>query len=386
MIKKSLTVSAFIFLSFCPAVKAQYDFSFSGYAVNLPMFQVLNADFARLFGAPQNIFMDMTRVRLKPTLNLWEGARVNLEWDFSALYSDSENNFLFSQPGKTNRQLINMTWQPVNEKHFSVTHTIDRLYFRQSFSAGSIEIGRQRISWGTGRIWNPTDLFNPVNPALYYKLEKDGADVVSAKFAFGNFTDLNIVVNPMEKIGDSNYGFRFRTNYNTYDISVMGGMFDKRIVAGMDFAGNLFDAGFRGEGIISADKNDFKSNYVKFILGIDNQFTPELYGMLEYHYNGQGTKSRMNYDLTKLVKGEILNLSKNYLYSTISYLVTPLLTASLSDNHNFDDGSGFIGISANYSLSDNTYVNAGAQITYGGKFSEYWYYPKSVYLQAEYYF
>ena len=54
----------------------------------------------------------------------------------------------------------------------------------------------------------------------------------------------------MEKLNNSNGGFRFRTNYSEYDLSLIGGYFDKRIVIGGDFAGNLFEAGVRGEGKI----------------------------------------------------------------------------------------------------------------------------------------
>ena len=164
---------------------------------------------------------------------------------------------------------------------------------------------------------------------------------VSFKYAFGNFTDVNLVFNPLEKIGDSNYGFRFRTNFDEYDVSVMGGSFDNRIVGGLDFAGNLGQAGVRGEGIISIDKNNSSNKFVKFILGADQQFTPKLYGMIEYQFNGEGKTDKNKYEFARLIKGEILNLNRNYIFSSLSYEVTPLFTVGLSNNTNLNDGSGF---------------------------------------------
>jgi len=373
-----------VFLSY--NIYAQVETDFSGYVVNLPIYQTNNKTLAKAFGFDESQFLNLTRVRLRPTFHIRENTRINIEYEITSIYINSENSFFLNTPKKSSHQLLNLTWTPVNEKDFSVTHFIDRLSIRQGFDWGNIEIGRQRVQWGSGRIWNPTDLFNPINPATFYKIEKDGADIISLNYVLGNFTDMDLVFNPNENFKNSNYGFRFRTNYNEYDISIMGGRFDNRIVTGLDFAGNLFDAGVRGEGIFSADENDFKNNFVKFILGADYQFTPELYGVVEYHFNGEGKKDKNNYELLRLVNNEIINLGQNYLYEGITYQFHPLLYCTFSNNTNLNDGSGYFGILTNYSLTENIYLNAGTLILYGGEFTEYWYYSKSFYFQGEFYF
>jgi hypothetical protein len=68
------------------------------------------------------------------------------------------------------------------------------------------------------------------------------------------------------------------------------------------------------------------------------------------------------------------------------YQLNPLMNITLTDITNFNDGSGFVGFLASYSAKENFTLNLGSQITYGGRESEYWYYPFSLYLQAEYYF
>lgn len=365
---------------------AQYEFSFSGYAVDLPIYATNNERLAQFYGMKKNLYLNLTRVRLRPTMYLWDGARINLEYEITGLYSNQSGNMFFSTEGVSRRQLVDLTWSPVTGNNFTLTHFIDRLYFRQSFDIGEIAIGRQRISWGTGRVWNPTDLFNPISPTTFYKVEKDGADVVSTKFYLGNFTDLNIVFNPQEKIKSSNYGFRFRTNFDEYDVSMIGGYFDKRYAVGMDFAGNLWEAGIRGEGIYSIDDVNSDNNFMKYILGIDYQFTPELYALLEYHFNGEGKTDKVNYEFMRLINGEILNLSKNYLAVSAMYQATPLFLITVSNNINLNDKSGFVGLIGNYSVTSDFYMNIGAQIFYGSNLTEYWYFPDSYYLQAEYYF
>lgn len=373
------------FLIFAVQIYPQFDYDFSGYVVDFPVYSSMNKELAGLFGIKRNQFLNLTRLRLRPEVYLWSGARFNAEYEADILYS-KQNLFSFLNPVSTNRQILNLRWNLYDKNNFSVSHYFDRLYFRQGFRNGNIIIGRQRIAWGVGRVWSPIDLFNPINPANYSKIEKDGADAVSFTYSFGNFTDLNLVYNPQDKLKSSNAGFRFRTNFDEYDLAVVGGQFDNRFVAGGDFAGNFFDAGIRGEGIISMDKYNLNDNFVRFIFGMDNQFTSKLYGMFEYQFNGEGSSNKYSYDLLGLLDGRIINLSRNYLFISGSFQVTPLFTATVAENANLNDGSGFFNLSGSYSLSDNSTLNMGALLSYGRRFSEYWYYPSSLYLQGQWFF
>ena len=366
-----------------PLSTAQVQFSFSGYALDLPIYQKASQSLADTFGIDQHQILNISRVRLRPTLTLSPDVQVALEYEVNASYFSS--SLVIPIQPLTRRQLVDLTWQPVQESHLSILHYVDRFYYKQLFSAAEVVIGRQRISWGTGRAWNPTDLFNPINPASFAKIEKDGVDAASVKFFLGRFTDLMLVVNP-ERHSSANIGGRFRTNIHALDCSFTGGYFDRRIVIGGDMAGNLFAAGVRAEAILSAHRSDFHSNFVKYIIGIDNQFTPELYALAEYHYNGEGSTERRAYDLPRLVAGEILNVAKNYVILQGSYLAHPLVTLSLSATSNLNDGSHLVNGMVAYSASADIFLNAGCQLTIGEDRDEYWYYPSSVYLRGEIYF
>lgn len=363
-------------------VLAQPGLEFSGYVVNLPIYTVTEG-----FGDKnEGDFSNLTRLRLRPTVNFNYSSRINIEYEVTSYYFDSPSAFNNTNYDKSNRQLVDLTWQPINKSDYSLVHTIDRLSYRHEFDWGSIEAGRQRVAWGSGRVWNPTDLFNPINPASFSKIEKEGADAVTLVYYFGSFTDLTLVYNPQEVIGNSNYGYRFRTNVGEYDLITVGGYFDERYVTGFDFAGNLLKAGIRGEGIISFDEDDFSENYVKFILGADYQFTPELYGLIEYHYNGEGKTNKNRYELLRLIDGEIINLGRHYINVTSNYKLHPLVTLNFSNNTNLLDASGYVSFVTDYSYTEDIYIKAGMQINYGSRRSEYWYYPDSYYLQGEFYF
>lgn len=365
---------------------AQVEFDLSGYIVNLPAFHKTQKPMASLLGISENSFSDLTRIRLSPVIYLWDGARINADYEAAALYFDSSTPLSAGASDLKNRQAVNLKWNLVNESNFVLDHYFDRLYIKQSFSFGEVVIGRQRIAWGSGRIWNPTDLFNPINPANFFKIEKDGVDALSSKIFLGNFTDLSLVANFANKFNQTNFGARFRTNFNEYDISLISGYFDKRYVAGFDFAGNLFDAGVRGEAITSLNEFNSKDNFTKYILGIDYQFTSKLYALLEYHYNGEGKKNKLDYQFFRLVNGEIINLNKNYLNTTVGYLIHPLVNLTFSDTQNLNDGSGIFVLSAKYSYLSNLDISASAQFSYGDTLTEHWFYGSTIYLLGQFYF
>jgi hypothetical protein len=364
---------------------SQTEFQFSGYIVNLPIYQTQSTITSQSTSADQKSVIDLTRVRIRPTVYFGEGSSICLEHETTILYDNGTSSAL-EIAQVLRRQAVSLRWDVVKEPHFVLSHFVDRLYFRQNLASSNLVIGRQRISWGTGRIWNPTDLFNPINPASFEKIEKDGADAVSFKHYFGSFTDLEVVCNPEYRFRRWNSGARFRTNVMEYDLSMMGGYFDGGGVIGGDFAGNVFDAGFRGEGIYSGPSNFADGPFVKFILGLDYQFSATLYGLIEYQYNGQGQTNVNNYQVSRLFSGEILNLSRNYLFTNATYQIHPLVTVAGGINLGLNDGSGFATSNVSWSAASNIDLQVGGFVPFGRETSEFWYYPTSLYFKGTFFF
>lgn len=361
----------------------QIDFEFSGYVDEFPMIQFIPQKLSRIYGVDKSFALNLLRIRVRPVIYLSENDRINIEAESDIIYYQNITGFFSANADLSPRQVVNMKWLLKDDKNISALNFIDRLYYRRGFDWGNVIIGRQRISWGTGRIWNPIDLFNPLNPTTFYKIEKDGADAVSFKYYLGDFSDINIVFNPTQRIGDSNFGVRIRSNLEENDFSVIAGRFDMKTVAGYDFAGNFFDAGIRSEGLYTFENN---GGNLLFIAGIDYQITTDFYALAEYHYNGKGKTNKFEYEFDKLMRGKILNVNKNYLALSGIYQLSPLLTSNLSFIKNLNDQSLFAGVTFSYSYSDEVSLSLGTQYFDGADFTEYWYYPNSVYFQAEVYF
>ncbi len=376
-----------LLLSIIPSLPAaaQTTLDFSGYVMEMPIYENIQPTLAQLVNSSNSEFSDLARLRLRPMLHIGDNTKIGLEYEVDGLYYSQ--NIAFGLISTTPmRQVITLRWEPVDENHLMLSHYIDRLYFDQEFSFGSLIIGRQRISWGSGRVWNPTDIFNPINPANFGKIEKDGADAASMKFYLGQLTDIQFVYNAEYHFDSSNYAVRFRTNVLGYDLAVLAGSADKRAITGGDFAGNAWTAGIRGEALVLQDPAKANGYYVRWILGMDYQFNDKLYGLFEYYHNGQGTLDRSDYDFTGLYNGAILNLARDYLAVSASYQLTPLITVLLASNSNFNDGSGYLAGTIDYSASDNTSLTIGSLYAYGKSLTEYWYYPQAYYLKLQTFF
>jgi hypothetical protein len=386
-------------------LKSETEFEFDGYIYIMPMMQSVS-DLTAESEVAEIFFGNLTRLRLRPTINFSENSRLTVHYEIDMNFSEINMSFddleAFTGgldiPGLkfsdiSNRQAVDLSDDLYNNGKFTSKHYIDRFYYKHIFDWGEVVLGRQRISWGVGRVWQPTDLFNPINPANYSKFEKDGADAVSVKYFIGNFTDLELVYSFGNIWKDADYGARFRTNYKKFDISLMSGYFDNRIVIGSDLAGDIiYGIGFRAEAIASFNESHADSNFVRAIAGLDYQFNADWYGVIEYQFNGEGRSclncagAELFNDFIRLIKGEIQNLGRHYLTGLISWKVGDLTSLSLNNITNLNDQSGFVGGGLSYSASDNINLKANAMFFYGDKMTEYSYYPNAAFLTFEYYF
>ncbi|MDZ7373367.1 MAG: hypothetical protein ONB23_05290 [candidate division KSB1 bacterium] len=357
----------------------------SGYAVHFAIHQQNPNALRRFFGLGRSRWINLTRLRLRPSVYLGSSARITLEHELDALRLSSAFP-LIDPGGDARRQVFRWRWEALSRPRVRILHYVDRLYFRYDPPWGSLVIGRQRISWGSGRVWNPTDFFNPIHPAHFEKLEKDGADAASLKLHLGAFSDLQIVGNTEDRWHRKNVAARLRTNWRGYDLSLVGGYVDERPLIGGDFAGNLGDAGVRGEWAYLGPRPQAQRPFLKGILGVDHQLHPKLYALAEYHFNGEGEKERSRYDFARLFRGELLNVARHYLFVSAVFQPHPLVSWSLGGNLNLSDGSRFLLSSLTYSAGDNLAFSLGVQLFRGGEGTEYSLFPEAAFAKLEWYF
>ena len=200
-----------------------------------------------------------------------------------------------------------------------------------------LKTGKQRITWGTGFAWNPTDVINPRKNPLDPKRQKEGIASLKAVGAI-DFLSITGVVVPDIPIPDPFTGetrspdagntalagrvdaFLFDFDWSLSSRAVK----DKKPIFGADFSGILFDeVEFHGEvsarggsekfyikgGKLEA-RADFKPDdlfqpaqtkinkeeiFPKFVIGGNYTAPTDTFILIDYYYNGEGyTKDEFN--------------------------------------------------------------------------------------------
>jgi hypothetical protein len=131
--------------------------------------------------------------------------------------------------------------------HFSWVTRLYRGYLRYQGEHAQLTVGRQRLAWGVGRLWNPLDRFSFVPPLAIEADQSLGIDSIDARWRFNGFDYVQAVYAPGNSSSEARYALRYQAVVRDVDVSALTGVFGEAFVAGFDLAGNLADAAVRLE-------------------------------------------------------------------------------------------------------------------------------------------
>ncbi|MGE4296331.1 MAG: hypothetical protein AB7E49_11565 [Campylobacterales bacterium] len=246
-----------------------------------------------------------------------------------------------------------------------------RLYGRYESRAVSVNAGLIRVPFGVGRVWTPTDLFNPLNIHSLETDERLGVAGVHAVVHTGDFSRLELVGTARQDWQRDKIGAMLKGPWlgSQTGISLIDA--DGFKMAGLESEWHLGETGALGrfEGGWFFDHAD-QEDYFKGMLGFDHGFVNGLTLAFEALYDQSGK------DLER----------DRYLGATLSYPADALLTLSGAFVANLQDGSLFASLATAYSLGDNTNLGAGANLFEGTANSEYGSHDALLFLRLSHYF
>ncbi len=379
-LKTAYFLLSFLFITLIPVHLYAQDIALNlgGYVKNL-------AIRSKTILTDESYFFDITRFRLKGIVDA--GSVLHTEvWFDNELQT---GNFLKTLDFKFGQSFQRPTFadldmEIVKNDDYHVRQSLFRAFTTVYLGDSEVTIGRQRVAWGTGFVWNPTDLLNPFNPAAIELEEKQGVDAVYGTLPLGMLSKIEAAFAPGRKRLKSSAALRVSSNFGSYDVAFMAGDFRDDKVIGGDFAGYIGGAGFRGE--FAYTWKDAGANFLRALLNADYNFPGDIYGFVELYFNGQGASNKKNYDLTELFSGDVFNLGKNYAAVSVNKSVTPLFRTSFYSIFNLNDGSTLLGPSFSYSLATNVEIVLSAYLTTGANDSEYGQLPSSYFAYFQYFF
>ena len=262
-----------------------------------------------------------------------------------------------------------------------------RIFMESKLDKSRLVFGLQRIPFGVGRLWNPTDTFNPVDVLIVEPQERPGVFAVNYTQYLSDFASLRMISSFGRKMALDKYGLRYKGHQLGIDMGFSYIQNSDFLMAGLELESNLFDTGMEIRGEMGFFNNDdLDKRYFSGVTGLEYAFPNNVTILGEYFYNGLGADDKNNYDTGIFINGN-WNLSRHYLGCKVSYELNPLTTLSLSAIYNLPDGSFFNGPSVGYSVNDETTLTAGANVFTGNNSTEFGgYYNNLYYIKLETYF
>ena len=126
-------------------------------------------------------------------------------------------------------------------------HQIYRAWARYEGERLTLTLGRQRIALGRTRLWNPTDLFNPIFPLQIEGTQRIGQDALVARWKLAEELWTEVIWAPQRDADESRVAGRVEWIAQAWEGSLMLGRFERDYLIGGDFARNLGDAAMRLE-------------------------------------------------------------------------------------------------------------------------------------------
>ena len=340
-------------------IAAYPDVRFSGSAYSETSF--INSDGTIRYGNRDDLHLK--------AISRSEGAKLVAELDFYTLYG-----YLAGADEPTSRLL--------RDGQFYV----DRLYLKFPISRADVILGKQRIAWGSGIVFSPTDSFNRPNP-LSLSGRKEGVNALVTKISVGDLSTLDFIVAPadvfqridgvvnLERLKYGKFASRLMLNKFRTDVAFSyqydGTRWDH--ICGLDLKGDV-ELGYHLETVFIYNRDTFDigkmEEYWRSVLGLDYSFSGKWILLAEYFYNGSGRKEAADLSASGFLLLEEFQY-RHYLYSQVSYLHDVFLRGNILLLWNMVDGSSIISPGVRYSLFQNTDLDLYGQMFFGDGADEY---------------
>jgi len=226
----------------------------------------------------------------------------------------------------------------------------DDLHNRSSIYRGYVQsrgakhlwsLGKQRIPLGVGRVWNPIDIFNPIDSEQIEPEERVGTESLRYEYALGD------LVNFDSTVARGKVALRLKGYLESADVALVG-LWDgsgEQDILGWEIAGQLLDTGLelRSEGGTFGDhKTDKRST--RFIVGAEYGFANSLNLLAEYKFSDAGSADGRSDSMALMAsfQPQILWFCRVLVLTDLndgSYLVAPALEYSLSDEMTLSGGA-----------------------------------------------
>lgn len=326
---------------------------FSLHAHIKDLFTWMRTDQYSKTSAQKDLIANLARLRLSPELNFSDAFTFHMDVDnelITANYLQSDEFRLYWKNSYDEYNALFHTAREIKETNdYYYLAKIHRAYAKLSLGDFTFSAGRQQFRFGSGRLWNPLDILNPINPISFEgAAEQKGTDGASAEYFINEKTVITAVAGQNrsnDAFGESfkkkntNAIGRFKTNISIAEIALLAGKLPDREAYGGDISLIVFGGTLRGSALFT--REEAIENTVIANCGFEYTFSFGLYFLLEYFYNraslnaepkllaAYGSYLAFGFDDASfmLLSNRFLTYNSHYAALALGYDITPLLRA-----------------------------------------------------------
>lgn len=381
--------------SFETAETDEMPFSLYGYMVNYSTVNI-NTDGSRFEDADigNTVYM-----RLKGDFYTEEALHFHFEASYSGITGNQNYFALYDRYG-----LVPSGYEQSEYPYddFVQSFSIDHLWGSVAIGSLDLQFGKIPIAWGTGYLFNPSS--RVVSNAFMETVSEETPGTIGfipsvqvipglALQGYLSFQDKNHQKTASLNDGNFNnlpFGIKIQTAAGSFDVSVgfikevinSGVDYSRNYFLSSDFAGALWDFGVYGETVLrfSGERSFFSpdnegynlSDSLEIAVGFDYRIPKiDVVSRVEYYHHGPGESSKYDYDISKILSGELLLQGEEYLFMLLERDYFNYLTLSAGGMINLNDYSAVIYPNISYELYSNFLISAGLYIFTGSSDSEF---------------
>jgi hypothetical protein len=249
----------------------------------------------------------------------------------------------------------------------------ERQYLNHAYIAlyagpATITAGKQHLAWGSGMVFNPTELFRP--KALFDPTyEREGVGALAVALETGALSDVEAVYVPEDDWRTSAKVARVRGHLAGFDLSALAAEVwetdpvpallegtpatpEHRVVVGGDISGELPGVGIWAEGTWSRQDD---ARWVELTVGGNTTLPGNILLTVEGYLDGRGRTGEPYpvEDWLAVATGTRRTIGRGLVFGSISRPTGDLLSLALAALASASDGSAALLPSARYAFAEN---------------------------------
>lgn len=288
-------------------------------------------------------------------------------------------------PDEDAERLLDLTWQIGSGDDSYAVHRLDRLAADYRGADWGLSVGRRAVSWGSGIVFQPLDLFAPFAPTTVDRDYKPGEDMILVDRLFASGADVQALAvfrRDQEGRADADagsLGIKWHRPLGAGEVeAVLGEHVDDRVLGG-SLRLPVGQAMLRGD-VLHARTDDGR-DYWSAVLNMDISFMVGARNVItfaELFRNGFGIANDQP-DLlalperlrSRLERGEVFSLQRHYLALGATVEWHALVNQHVTVIQSLDDGSALLQAELRFTPTDAVRVDAGLLLTDGARGHEF---------------